>query len=113
MVNDTTPDGDATYNSSGTFGQRDTYRYPSINNLVTGEIKAVALYLSARKSDDISNRNLSTTLRINSIDYDGDTQAISSSYVYKKQIYPKNPDTGLPWTISQVNTLDAGVKDVS
>lgn len=113
MVDDNPPDGDTTYNESSTPGNRDTYKYPDLSNVISGVIHGINILLNARKSDDISTRSISTLMVIGGTDYQGSNQAISSSYKYWNQIYSINPDTSAAFTIAEVNDIDAGIEDAA
>ena len=113
MVDDNPPDGDTTYNESTTPGNLDSYKYPDLTNIISGTIHGINILLNARKTDDIATRQIATLIVEGGSDYAGTSQAISSSYQYWNQIYSINPDTSNAYTVTEVNALDVGIKDVA
>jgi hypothetical protein len=95
------------YNYSGTVGAKDLY---SIENFtVSGEIFAVQENISFRK-DDVGNRNMSTLLRTDSQEFEGDPVACFSDYTYAGTIWEDNPSTGGAWALTDLNLAEFGVK---
>jgi hypothetical protein len=108
-VNDNAiPDEDGTYVESITPGQRDTNLYQP-TGLPSGPIFGAQLSLHARKAD-IGPRSIAHVVNGNT----GPVQFPSAeTYWYHHQMYMTNPATGNPWTIAEINAIDAGVTVVS
>jgi hypothetical protein len=103
------PDDDATYLSTVTAGATDTEQYTN-TNLPAGPIFGAQVGLHARKTDS-GPRQLAPVIRHGGVEYVGNSQGPSANeYHYLLQVYPTNPGTGLPWTISDVNNAEFGVK---
>jgi hypothetical protein len=108
-VNDNAiPDEDTTYVESITPGQRDTNLYQP-TGLPSGPIFGAQLSLHARKAD-IGPRTIAHVVNGST----GPVQFPSAdTYWYHHQMYMTNPATGNPWTIAEINAIDAGVTVVS
>lgn len=107
-VDDNPPDDDASYVTSATVGDRDTYKYGSLSTL-SGTVFGVQTNLYARK-DDATARTLAPVIRQGGTNYDGTaTGGLSTSYVFYSEIFEQDP-TGTDWTIATVNADEYGVK---
>lgn len=107
-VDDATPDGDTTYNSSSTLNQVDTYAYSNLTP-TAGTVFAVQVLTYARK-DDAGTRSIAPVIRHSGTDHVGTTQSLSTSYQYHAEIHEENPGTAAAWTIAEVNAAEFGVK---
>jgi hypothetical protein len=69
----------------------------------------VAMYANESES---AGMTLDTGLRVNGTDYDdGKTHALQPAVArFAGKIWETNPDTGAPWTLEEINALQAGVK---
>jgi hypothetical protein len=107
-VDDTTSDGDTTYNSSDTAGQIDTFdcgNLAAINSVISG----VQANIMARK-DDAGTRTLRALTRIGSTNYEGADIAMASDYFVCRQIWEKNPATVAAWAEAEINAAEFGYK---
>ena len=111
LVDEVPPDGDTSYVSGATAGNVDLYQLGDVA-AVSGSILGVAVYSFARK-DDAGTRTIANVIKTGGVEYDGPAQALSMSYTYFTEHWETNPATGLPWTIADVNALQAGVKVVA
>jgi len=105
-------DADATYVSSATPNDRET---SALTNLATatGTVFAVQTNLTSRK-DDAGTRTIAPVVRIGSTNYDGTTTAaLGSSYADYTQLYDRLDPSGATWTISTVNAMETGVKEIA
>lgn len=107
----TYPDDDTSYVSDATVGHRDSYVFGDLAS-AAGTVFGVQTNLYARK-DDAAVRQLAAVARPVATDRDGATVTLSTSYVTYSEIRETNPDTGLPWTISEINASEFGVKLVA
>ena len=111
MVDETTQDGDTTYNAGTAAAQKDTYNYPAL--ALTGTILGIKIAPVERKTD-AGVRTTCTVVRSNGADYDhADAISPSTSYRMDSQIWETDPDTTLSWTSAGVNAAEFGLKVVS
>ncbi len=112
-VDDSTAhDVDATFISSATPGDRETYSLSDLS-VGTGTVFAVQTNLIARK-DDAGARTVAPVLRISSTNYDGTTTAgLTTTYNDYMQVYDRVDPAGSAWSLSTVNAMEAGVKEVT
>jgi hypothetical protein len=110
-VDDAAPNDDTDYNSSAVAGARDSF---AMSDLATsqGSVKAVQQMTRLRK-DDAGTRTARASLRVGATDYDGAGQSVQDTYVSRLRVVEQNPATSAPWTISDVNALEAGYELVS
>lgn len=111
LVDENPPNGDTDYVSSGTAGDIDLYAMQNATP-TSGTVKAVGVHLYARK-DDAGARSIAPMVRDGTTNNAGTTQAIGTSYLYYSQYYKDNPVTTNPWTITEVNADEFGVKEVA
>lgn len=106
MVNELQPDGDTTFNYSGTPGALDLFNTQHLT--VTPEnIYAVTVKVVARKSDT-AYRSGATALKVNGHLEIGHTKILSSTYTGIVDTYITNPSNSAPWTFNDVNNLETG-----
>lgn len=97
-----------TFVASSNPGDEDTYvmddlPYPA------GAVLGVQTVILADK-DNAATREIKPVLRIAGADYDGAAVALGSSPAYQQQMFPINPATGNPWTVTDVNDTQMGVQ---
>lgn len=98
------PDDDTTYVEANAPGLTDTNRYQP-TGLPAGPIFGAQLSLYARKTE-IGPRTIAPV--VNGVS--GPSYGPSfESYQYYSTPYATNPATGLPWTIAEINAVQAGV----
>ena len=107
----TYPDGDTTYVSDGTPGDRDTYVMADLSS-TGGLVFGVRTKIYARK-DDAPTRQVARVFRQSGTNYDGTTQTLTTSYAPYSQIDEQDPSTGAQWTVAGVNSVEVGVKAVA
>lgn len=105
-ADDAPTDGDTTYNSSSTSGDRDTFSFedlPETPDAVIGVQKRIA----ARKEGTgaLAVRAVLTSGTTTDV---GATKGLSNFYQFSSEIYDTDPDTGSPWTEAGVNAIKAG-----
>ena len=110
-VDDTTPDGDSTYNASIAVNNIDTYSFQDLTP-TSGSVKGVQVVIDVRK-DDAGTREIAPVIRQTATDYVGTTVSVQSSYAMKMQVYNVNPATAAAFTISEVNADEFGVKQIT
>lgn len=110
-VDELTPDGDTTYNSSNTVGHKDLF---TCSNLSTtpGTVYAVQLDIKANKQD-VGTRTYKPVIKSNATEGDGSEQGLTDgSYKTKSFIYENDPDGGGSWSGSSVDAMEIGYKVV-
>jgi hypothetical protein len=111
LVDDTTQDGDTTFNAGTSVGVKDTYNMTDLTG-VTGTVKAVAVQLIARK-DLTGLKQVCPVWRIGGVDYDGATVQPGTTYTALRQIYTVSPATSAAWTVSEINSAELGMKIIA
>lgn len=112
QVDEVPPDGDTTYVYSSGSGQYDFYNLSSGSSIVGASDTITRVYIESR------SRELSATgeaIRLGIIssgsEYWSSDMAVTTSYGrYEANTWLENPATGLPWTITDLDNLQAGVK---
>jgi hypothetical protein len=107
-VDDTTHDGDTTYNASSTNGHIDLF---ALGDLVTatGTVEGIKVVQRWRK-DDAGSRTARRVIRTGATNYEGGDVSMSDSYTTSTEVIEQNPNTTADWTIANVNGLEAGYK---
>jgi hypothetical protein len=108
-VDDTTPDGDTTYNSSNTASQKDTFATASLGLTGTPVVKAVNIITSVRK-DDAGSRTHRNVIRSGSTDFEGSDFAPLTTYSSAQSIWETDPNTASAWTYSNADAIQIGYK---
>lgn len=111
-VSEIPPNGDTTYVSSSTPGQRDSYTVAALAANTTS-VLAVQVSLNARK-DDAGTRQIANLIRNNATDSQGTTVTLTSSYQDYSEIFDTNPSNGnAAWAVSDINSGEFGVIEVA
>jgi hypothetical protein len=112
LVDEIPPDDGATYVSSPTAGETDTFKFPAIVPL-TGPVYAIQLMPNMLKTQ-FETRTICNCVVSGGTLVTGVTQALAAtSFKYYPQIYGPNPVTGAPWTVATANTMEGGVQVVA
>jgi hypothetical protein len=107
-VNETQANSDTDYNYSGVIGDRDSFLMDTVP--ITGAlIKGIQLCSQARKEDAGAALHKGF-LRISGTDYDGATRGVPSTYEFLRTIWTLSPATGVAFTDTEVNAMEAGYK---
>jgi hypothetical protein len=110
-VNEQTEDGDTTYVSDATVGQKDLYAHtPTPVN--TNQVLAVQLDAVARK-DNANARNIATTVLSSATAQDSTAHPVSQQYAWYLDILETDPATAIPFTKAGVDAMQIGVKVAS
>lgn len=107
---DDDPYNTATYNSSATVGQRDTY---TLTDLIasTVTVKGVVNNLIAG-STDATPTNLKGVVRSAGTNYDDSTYPLAAAPLTYQTPRDVDPATSAAWTVAAVNALEAGAEVV-
>lgn len=101
-------DDDTTYVGSSTVGHIDSYAMGNLPS-VSARVEGVLARFRARKTD-AGARNGQTLLRSGGTNYVGTSQPELSTYFGHRKNYLVDPNTGVAFTESGVNALEAGQK---
>lgn len=112
MVDDATPDADATYNSDGDVGARDSYNMNAMEDIGGATIFGVQANVLARK-DASGTRKVRIFTRPVGTNHFGASQALTTSYLNFREIWQTNPETTLPWAESEANAAQFGYEVAS
>lgn len=97
MVDEASPDDDATYVTLAAADDRESYGVEAFKN--TGaSIDAVMVVLDAKKTD-AGAANLGASVRAGAADYDGASQGLTTAYARLKEVYATDPASGSPGTV--------------
>lgn len=107
-VNETSEDGDTTYVSSATAGQKDLYTKQA-TPATTGPIFGVQFCSVARK-DDAGARSIANTWLSGATAQDGATKALNQTYGWFLDMTESDPATGVAWTKTGFDAAQQGAK---
>jgi hypothetical protein len=110
-VDDATPNDDTDYNSTSNPGDIDLFAYGALTP-TAGAVLGIQPVMCARK-DDGGTRVIAPVLRPTSTNYVGTSQSITTSYAFYTEVIETNGDTSSPFTIAELNAMEAGVKLIS
>lgn len=111
MVDDATPDDDATYVESTTNNQKDLYGFPNVSHAKQG-ISGVQLYHLARLTAS-GSRDIETKVKQGVTEVAGATHTVDqTSYEYSTEILERDPTDDALWTESKLNAVELGVESI-
>jgi hypothetical protein len=110
-IDDATPDGISTYNSSATVGHIDTFAIPNAP-VVGGTVLGVQHCIYAEKGD-AGTCTIGAVVRHSGTDYIATAQGPSTAFGYLLFPQDQNPGTAAAWTESGFNAIEAGYSKVS
>lgn len=108
QVDEAAPNDDTDYNEHATVGNKDTYACGNMTH-TPSSIFGVQILASAKK-DDAGAKSIATVTRSGTTDFDGATQALSTSYLYYSDIREVDPNTSAAWTKTNFDASEHGVK---
>ncbi len=94
------------YTTSGSY-QNDRYALPDL--ALTGTINSVTINIMARATASPTRAGARTLIRTNGTNYLGTDIILTTGYATYSTAYATNPNTGLAWTWTEINNLQAGV----
>ena len=101
------PDDDSSYVKTSSSNWR-YEAYHLGNPIGSGSINWVRVYVRAKLTSAGTSYNFRTLIRTYATDYESDDIALSTSYQNNYTQYYTNPNTGLTWTWTEINSLQAG-----
>jgi hypothetical protein len=111
LVDETTPNDDTDYVGSSVLNDIDTWAMGNVTP-TSGAVKAIQIMSWVRK-DDAGVRTVAPVLRMGSTDHVlADLPSLGTTYQYQPRIVEVSPDTGgsTPFTITEINAMEAGIK---
>ena len=109
-VDDTTPDGDASYVRSPGVGSKDLYNVTDLPSL-TGTIKGVMVGFTGKKTD-VGPANVKNVVSVGGTEVKGSQKALTSEYQGYSDLFLVDPNTGVDWTVVGVNSMQIGFEEV-
>jgi hypothetical protein len=106
-VDEAEPDDDTTYNESTAIGQKDSFTFDDLAGGLTAAIYGVQASISGKK-DDAGPITINSFVRISGTDYDGDAHYIGLAYQCWLHLWDQNPETVGNWSVSDINSIEAG-----
>lgn len=106
-ISEVAMDSDVSYNSSATPGQQDTFNFNVVESLL--DIFYGLQITGAYRKDDAGTRTIKQAMKYSSTTaYGSDWNVPDTVYSYFTDLFVLNPNTGLNWTLAEVNALAAG-----
>lgn len=110
-VDEDDPDGDTTYNSESSVGQKDTFAFTDLP-FSSGSIAGIQISIYAR-DESVGASSLERIYRSGGTEDEGPAIDPSSSYAYTLEIVEEDPLTTDPFTVTDINAAEFGYKKVS
>lgn len=113
-ISEVAMDSDTSYNFSANAGDQDTFVFAPTSNVIT-TIYGIQVTYAARK-DDVGSRTMAGVIRISGTSYvygTPDTVAAALTYSYHTDLWILNPNTGVNFTLSDLNAATYGYKLVT
>lgn len=107
-VDEAVPDEDTTYVDDSVVDVIDSFNFANLTP-VSANINGVQVVTRAKKTD-AGAASFARFARSGGADYQGADVALSTSYAYYREILALNPNTGLAWTLDEVNAAEFGFK---
>ncbi len=107
---DENPVNTSDYLYTSTASKAESFAFSDMSSPAT--IDSVTLYYYAKYYNS-GKYKMTPLIRASSTDYLGSVMSLGSSYATLSQTYTTNPATGSAWTVSEVNSLEAGMKSYS
>jgi len=104
------PDGDSSYIYSSTTNDISTFPLPPLASS-PATIFGLQITHCSRKTE-VSNRFVADVIRSGSTNYPGASVGLSTSYNFYTTIYPTDPATSAPWTLTNANAVEVGIKQI-
>lgn len=100
---------DATYNETSTAGNKDVLNYEDPQFILSGIVYGLNLRTNAKKTD-AGTRQLTHILKPSTVEYDGFTHSLISTYTHFTDITDVNQDTGVRYTDAELDAHQFGYR---
>lgn len=111
-VDEDPPDGDTTYVSTNTVGDKDSYNFADLA-MTAGTIHTVQINQYAKKTG-IGTRTLNVAVESNATSTTtGTANSLSGDYKFERNTIDEDPDTSSAWSVSGFNAAEFGPHLVS
>jgi hypothetical protein len=107
MVN-ATPVGTGNFVTLANNGDRDSYQHNGLP-AVTGSVIYGVQVNAAVDKDDAGTRDAATFIRSGTVDEDGASVALGTTYGILRDVYELNPDGNVAWNTTTVDNAEFGV----
>lgn len=110
-VDEEVSDNDGTYVSTDTNDQlpeRDLYNLPASAIGALDTINSVTVHIMIRSTSNSYKGAFMTQLKTNGVVYDGTLESPMTTYTEYTKEYLLNPQTGLAWTLDEINAMQIG-----
>jgi hypothetical protein len=105
-INEAAEDGDTTYNSDSNPGDTDLFTFAATPSNITG---IIGLIISAWwRKDDAGTRQIKQRVQSNSVNQDGATVNVSTTYAEQLDISGTDPNTSAAWAKAGVDAMSQG-----
>jgi hypothetical protein len=108
-VDDSTPDGDSTYNESTTVSNVDRFTFETLPALTSPTIYAVKVSLYARNPEP-GVRTITAQAESNASTADGTSHSLGGTYLSYYDLFEEDPDTSAAWDQAGINGGSFGYK---
>lgn len=105
------PDGDTSYVESSVAGHQDLYNVEDLVVTPSAGIVHSATVKAYVKKTDAGPRSIKMLTRSGGVTGVGAEKTILTDYTYVQDIVEINPDSGLAWTNSEINTIQIGMEN--
>jgi hypothetical protein len=105
-VDETAMDGDTSYNRTATVGAQDSFNFGTLA-VDINQVIGLQITVAVRK-EDAGARTVAPVVVLGGTTYQGTAVSVDVTYLYITSIWPINPHTGVSWTSSDVNGMQAG-----
>jgi hypothetical protein len=105
---DEIPISTADFNTLANNGDRDSYQHGGLP-LVTGSLVYGVQVNAAVDKDDSGARSAATFIRSGTVDEDGASVGLSTTYGILRDVYELNPDGNVAWDKTSVDNAEFGV----
>jgi len=107
-VDDSAPDGDATYVLSDSAGDISLF---TCDGIAVDDVVLGIDVLAMVKKDDAPERTMQMVIRPDVTDYNGSTtHSLTTGYKYYGQMWETNPETAAQWTPAEIADLQFGME---
>jgi len=112
LVDENPTNDDVDFVSSNVVGNKDLYSVGGLSH-VTANVRGIQVNVDARVTD-VAPLNLRPLLKADAVETSQGGQVVSSTgYKVFTILQEQNPSTNQPWTVAEVNAVQAGIEQVA